>query len=299
MIIYKVKSKIEFITLFSGLPECLLSAACSRAGLSVLHLDRNSNYGGNWASFSFSNFVEWCEHDSRESLNHAGPQPTSEGVYDHQDVPLPDAGVQDRRLLDEILSNSRFFNLDLCPKVLFSRGSMVELMIRSNINNYAEFSNVDKILVHYDNQLRAVGISVVPCSRSDVFQCQEFSVVEKRLLMKFLTFCMSHENLLDQWIGIFCLTESFHSKPSSEHYHFFLPRLISKKFISSTGVYGSSPLLWTLYGSGELPQCFCRLCAVYGGVFCLRCRIDGWILSKERCNSLMNKSWQRMVLISA
>ena len=31
------------------------------------------------------------------------------------------------------------------------------------------------------------------------------------------------------------------------------------KFIRSIGRYGNSPFLWTLYGSGELPQCFCRL----------------------------------------
>ena len=31
-----------------------------------------------------------------------------------------------------------------------------------------------------------------------------------------------------------------------------------QKFVRSIGRYGNSPFLWTLYGSGELPQCFCR-----------------------------------------
>jgi hypothetical protein len=31
------------------------------------------------------------------------------------------------------------------------------------------------------------------------------------------------------------------------------------KFLKSIGRYGNTPFLWTLYGSGELPQCFCRL----------------------------------------
>ena len=31
-----------------------------------------------------------------------------------------------------------------------------------------------------------------------------------------------------------------------------------QKFIRSIGRYGNTPFLWTLYGSGELPQCFCR-----------------------------------------
>ena len=31
-----------------------------------------------------------------------------------------------------------------------------------------------------------------------------------------------------------------------------------QKFVRSIGRYGNSPFLWTLYGSGELPHCFCR-----------------------------------------
>lgn len=31
-----------------------------------------------------------------------------------------------------------------------------------------------------------------------------------------------------------------------------------QKFVRSIGRYGNTPFLWTLYGSGELPQCFCR-----------------------------------------
>lgn len=31
-----------------------------------------------------------------------------------------------------------------------------------------------------------------------------------------------------------------------------------KRFLLSTGRFGNSPFLWALYGSGELPQCFCR-----------------------------------------
>lgn len=31
-----------------------------------------------------------------------------------------------------------------------------------------------------------------------------------------------------------------------------------KKFLMSLGRYGNTPFLWPMYGSGELPQCFCR-----------------------------------------
>lgn len=31
-----------------------------------------------------------------------------------------------------------------------------------------------------------------------------------------------------------------------------------KKFLMSLGRYGNTPFLWPMYGSGDLPQCFCR-----------------------------------------
>lgn len=31
-----------------------------------------------------------------------------------------------------------------------------------------------------------------------------------------------------------------------------------KMFLTSLGKYGNTPFLWSMYGCGELPQCFCR-----------------------------------------
>lgn len=31
-----------------------------------------------------------------------------------------------------------------------------------------------------------------------------------------------------------------------------------QKFVKSIGRYGDTPFLWPLYGSGNVPQCFCR-----------------------------------------
>lgn len=33
----------------------------------------------------------------------------------------------------------------------------------------------------------------------------------------------------------------------------------TQRFLTSLGRYGNTPFLWPMYGSGELPQCFCRL----------------------------------------
>lgn len=42
-----------------------------------------------------------------------------------------------------------------------------------------------------------------------------------------------------------------------------------RRFLESAGRYGNTPFIYPMYGCGEMPQCFCRLCAVFGGTYCL------------------------------
>lgn len=46
---------------FSGVSESILSAALSRIGKRVLHLDKKEFYGGLWSTFNFSDFNRWLE----------------------------------------------------------------------------------------------------------------------------------------------------------------------------------------------------------------------------------------------
>ena len=41
----------------------------------------------------------------------------------------------------------------------------------------------------------------VPCSRADVFSSRQLAMVEKRMLMKFLTFCLEYEQHPDEYQG--------------------------------------------------------------------------------------------------
>lgn len=52
-----------------------------------------------------------------------------------------------------------------------------------------------------------------------------------------------------------------------------------QNFINSCGRFGSTPFLYTLYGSGEMPQAFCRLCAVFGGIYCLNKNVASFIIN--------------------
>ncbi|KAI5702784.1 hypothetical protein M8J75_004113 [Diaphorina citri] len=63
----------------------------------------------------------------------------------------------------------------------------------------------------------------------------------------------------------------------------------TKRFLASLGRYGNTPFLHPMYGSGELPQCFCRLCAVYGGVYHLKRAADGVLIDQsETCRGIVS-----------
>lgn len=154
-------------------------------------------------------------------------------------------------------------------------------MITSNISRYAEFRAVDRVATVKDSSIKTV-----PCSRADVFTNKDVNVVEKRLLMKFLNACMSHEQDQDEFKGYEDKTlEEYlkHKKltPNLIHYILYAIGMGDKNtnclegvknvsnFLSSLGRFGNTPFLFPMYGAGEIPQCFCRLCAVFGGIYCL------------------------------
>ncbi len=177
------------------------------------------------------------------------------------------------RIKNTLLQNNRKFNIDLSPNVLYSRGSIIELLISSDVSKYCEFRMVNQILTRRDDGK----IEKVPTSRSEVFKSQ-MSVIEKRLMMQFVQSCMKDNNfadLINDENGILMSFKEFiqgRKLPSSiSHY---LINAVSmcpnktdsafkgltevKRFISSVNRFGDSPFLFPLYGTGELSQCFCR-----------------------------------------
>ncbi|KAK7865799.1 hypothetical protein R5R35_001264 [Gryllus longicercus] len=196
----------------------------------------------------------------------------------------------------------RKFNLDLAPKLLFARGSLVELLISSNIARYAEFRSVTRVLTWINGRLEPV-----PCSRADVFSTQNVSVPEKRMLMKLLSSCLENEDANKEFEGFEDKTfvEYLKSKKlTSNLMHYVLYAIAmatentlcmdgvnrTQRFLNSLGRYGNTPFLWPMYGSGEIPQCFCRLCAVFGGLYHLKRAADAIIIDAngEKCIGIMS-----------
>uniref|UniRef100_A0A6Q2XJB3 Rab proteins geranylgeranyltransferase component A n=1 Tax=Esox lucius TaxID=8010 RepID=A0A6Q2XJB3_ESOLU len=208
----------------------------------------------------------------------------------------------------KIVKEGRRFNIDLVSKLMYSRGSLVDLLIKSNVSRYAEFKNVTRILTYRNGK-----VEQVPCSRADVFGSKQLTVVEKRMLMKFLTFCLDFEQHPEEYqdFSVHSFWDFLLTKKLTENLRHFILHSIAmvtpdvctveglratQHFLRCLGRYGNTPFLFPLYGLGEIPQCFCRMCAVFGGIYCLRQSVRCLVLDKEsgKCKAVIDSNGQRI-----
>ncbi|XP_057677428.1 rab proteins geranylgeranyltransferase component A 1 [Corythoichthys intestinalis] len=205
-----------------------------------------------------------------------------------------------------LLKEGRRFNIDLTSKLMYARGSLVDLLIKSNVSRYAEFKNVTRILTYRDG-----AVEQVPCSRADVFASRRLSVVEKRKLMRFLTSCLEEKEEEPKADVGRTYSEYLRERQLGDNLRHFLLHSIAmatedtpapvglastRRFLRCLGRYGNTPFLFPVYGLGEIPQCFCRMCAVFGGVYCLRHPVDCLLLDKsaDRCTALIDGRGRRI-----
>ncbi|BFZ14526.1 hypothetical protein BsWGS_17565 [Bradybaena similaris] len=176
----------------------------------------------------------------------------------------------------------RRFCFDISPKVLYCCGEIIELLIQSDVARYCEFRTVSRVLTLLNDSLQQV-----PCSRADVFSSKIVSLVEKRLMMKFLQFAADYEKYPEDYHEYKGkpFVEFLKSKRLTANIQHFVQHAIAmvtdsatteeglkatQIFLRSLGRYGNTAFLYPLYGTGELPQAFARLSAVFGGVYCLQ-----------------------------
>uniref|UniRef100_A0A7I4Z8X8 Rab proteins geranylgeranyltransferase component A n=1 Tax=Haemonchus contortus TaxID=6289 RepID=A0A7I4Z8X8_HAECO len=316
---------VDVIVLGTGLTESIIAAACSRSGFNVLHLDRNKFYGGDWASFNLTTIGDWVEQQKKpaeaeadiskyadklsdgESLMPLGTRKTVRNVHQEwmpgsESMMTVDKGdnAEEKKVREVVESEWRRFSIDLVPKVLLARGSMVQTLCDSEVAKYAEFKCVDRFLCLRDESEEKLTYSRVPCSKGDIFQDETLSMVDKRKLMKFMTFCLEWNTKADELEGwkeyqdepfeTFLESQEITGELRSyiaDAIGILHPNATTKdglvavcRFVDSVGRFGPSPFLTSLYGSGEIPQCFCRLCAVFGGLYCLGRPVEA-LIQKE------------------
>nr|XP_012803126.2 rab proteins geranylgeranyltransferase component A 2 [Jaculus jaculus] len=220
-----------------------------------------------------------------------------------------DEATRNRVTYAHLVKEGRKFNIDLVSKLLYSQGSLIDLLIKSSVSRYAEFKNVTRILAFREGK-----VEQVPCSRADVFSSKELTMVEKRMLMRFLTFCLDYEQHPDEYQDYKQCSFSEYLKtkkltPNLQHFILHSIAMTSESscttldglkatqnFLRCLGRFGNTPFLFPLYGQGEIPQCFCRMSAVFGGIYCLRHKIQGLVVDKDsgRCTAVLGHFGQRI-----
>nr|XP_023024795.1 rab proteins geranylgeranyltransferase component A 1 [Leptinotarsa decemlineata] len=319
---YEFPKNFDIIIVGTGVIESILSAAASRVGKKVLQIDKNDYYGGQWASFNLDAFTKIGnisgaeenpdETSQKDMLSFGNQMFNIENFKIEWHVPdkLTPISSEDNNekgsdveldssddwCQENLLKESRKFNLDLSPKLQYARGKFVDLLISSNVARYSEYRSVSRILIWYNGQLEAV-----PCSRSDVFSNTKVTVVEKRILMKLLTSLNEAEEEVKQYENK-TFKDFLSDKgltPNLIHYVLYAISMSSdetpcyqgvenaKRFLNSIGRFGKTPFLFSMYGSGEITQAFCRLSAVFGGTFALSQPLSGFVTSDNKFKSLV------------
>eukprot|EP00056_Hartaetosiga_gracilis_P001043 m.41937 g.41937 ORF g.41937 m.41937 type:complete len:718 (-) comp10474_c0_seq2:62-2215(-) len=296
-----IPKEVDCIVIGTGLVESLVAAACARVGKSVIHVDRNQFYGGNWAALSLDDFQNGKEEF--EGDHAIGPQLSNIDVWD--------SGME--------IPRRRAVLVDLSPKLCFSKGKLVQLLVSSNSARYLDFKEVSSM--HRNDG----SITSVPCTKASLMRNKTISPMEKRRLVKYLQYCLEHakyaqsqqhQNETNQQQKGEEKNEEKQRASNSRHAQkqtstapipdVSFEVLLSKDFklnknlqeyvissmtwldgsvpakvgvertglfLTSMNVFCPSPLLYPMYGSGEFSQAFSRLCAVFGGMYVL-CQND-------------------------
>ena len=166
------------------------------------------------------------------------------------------------------------------------------------MTNYLEFKPVGTTHV-----LGPDGPREVPCSKQTLLLNRTVAPREKRLLMRFLQSCVGgaegappppegqtfRQHLEAQWgfgddtrdIILHAIAGVDGDGPAATGV------AAVQEYFLAIGKYCPSPFIYPCFGTGEVPQSFCRLCAVYGGVYVLRQRAAAFRVAEGRCVGLV------------
>lgn len=248
-----MEDKYDAIVLGTGLTECIISGMLSVDGYKVLHIDKNDYYGSVSASLQLDQLYE-------EFKGSACPAEVA----------------------------ARDYNVDLVPKFLMAEGKLVRILTHLKVTRYLDFMLVDGSYVTKGNK-----VCKVPSTAGEALKSSLMGFFQKRKCKNFFTFCDEYDPTKPKTHKGFdpyrvTTRDMFKSFDLSEDTVDFIGHAVAlhtddsyldhpaietmervKLYERSFSRWGQSPYIYPLYGLGELPQAFARLCAVCGGTYML------------------------------
>jgi|EP00927_Polykrikos_kofoidii_P086033 Rab GDP dissociation inhibitor len=266
----------DVIVCGTGLKECILSGLLSVSGKKVLHLDRNSYYGGECASLNITNLWEKFR---------PGTQPPKE------------------------LGMNRDWNVDLVPKFIMASGTLVKILLKTRVSRYLEWKSCDRSYVYQPTSgglfSSAKSIHSVPTTPGEALKSAMMGIIEKPRFVNFVNFVQNwddadpstHQGLdpalhtMQQVFDKFGLQSSSvefigHAvamSPNDEYLGQSCGRTIKscKLYLESLMQFGGSPFIYPIYGLGGLPEGFSRLSAINRGTYMLNKPVDGFVYDDD------------------
>jgi len=218
-------------------------------------MDRNSYYGGESASLNLTQLFEKFKQGK-----------------------TPNAS----------LGSSRDYNVDLIPKFLMSCGTLVQILVKTDVTRYLEFKAVDGSFVVSQGK-----VYKVPSTGAEALKSSLMGILEKRRCQKFLEYVgeweeenpKTHQGMDLKKNTIKEVFDHFGLKPDTIDFigHAMALRA-NDSYLNTPAIdtimrirlygesvlsYGNSPYIYPLYGLAEMPQGFARLSAIYGGTYML------------------------------
>ncbi|KAB0343390.1 hypothetical protein FD754_020316 [Muntiacus muntjak] len=92
--------------------------------------------------------------DDKTCVPSTAEKETSENVPVAEDT--AEQPKKNRITYSQIIKEGRRFNIDLVSKLLYSRGLLIDLLIKSNVSRYAEFKNITRILAFREGRVKQV-----------------------------------------------------------------------------------------------------------------------------------------------
>ncbi|KAG2389223.1 hypothetical protein C9374_014623 [Naegleria lovaniensis] len=258
-----MNEEYDVVVLGTGLTECVISGLLSVSGKKVLHMDRNPYYGGESASLNLDQMFE---------------------KFRGQDAKPPAS-----------LGRSRDYNIDLIPKFLMANGKLVKILRMTGVTRYnMEFALVEGSFVYHKGEIHKV-----PITPTEVAKTPLLGFFEKLKAKKLVSYLYDYDQSnpkthqgfdctkdtmekIYKYYGVSDDTTDFlgHAVAlyTDDSYMTTVPAIEvierMRLYEESLNMYGKSPYVYPMYGLGELPQVFARLCAVYGGTYMLDKRVD-------------------------
>lgn len=175
-------------------------------------------------------------------------------------------------------------------------GEFVDILSNLDLSRYIEFVQIDGSFVYRDGK----GICKVPSTPTEAASSSLMGFFEKRRAAGFFKYCanLDLENPMT-WnrmnLHAMSMGELFKSYDLDSNTIDFIGHALAlhsndaylkeaailtvqkiKLYMDSMLRFGKTPYLYPLYGLGELPQGFARLSAIYGGVYMLGIKFEGF-----------------------